>query len=509
MTKTKHAKSIPRVAPWQLFAAVVVATGVGLCTRDRLVRDPPPPASARALGIYSPEPPGLSPRDAQAALARDARRREERFFDAAEAGHTFKSTRVTEDELGALAPEVIFELGAQLFNYRFSLRDGLGEAGNNGGRTLRRVHLGARGGPDAYTCAECHRRGGPAGAGDASDNTYLDGDGDRPDSAFERNPPPLSGAGLIELLAREMTGDLAALRRRAQQTAQAEGRDARIALVSKGVAFGHLTVSPAGNIDVSEVRGVDRDLVVRPFGYKGHASTLTDIVEDELAIHHGMQTDRLVRGGDERRIGTFGPPDPDGDGVTSEISDGQLAALTLFVAMQEVPAIDLPARSDFMSLWPLGKARFDEIGCARCHAPSLPLEHTVYELPLSNGRVARVDLARHGASPRLEVPDDGGPVRVHLFSDLRRHVMGPNLREVRSYQNVLPSHFLTRPLWGIARSGPYLHDARSPTLDDAILQHSGEALEARDAYAKLSDEDRAPIRIFLMSLSRARRISSP
>lgn len=509
MSARTRTPRLPRFAPWPLFAALVVAAGVGLCTRDRLTRDTAPRSSARALGIHRPDSVGLSRQQAHAALARDARRREERFRDAAEPGHSFASTRVTEDELAALSPDVAFEIGAQLFNHRFTSRDGFGDRESHGRETLRRVHRGARGGPDAYTCAECHRRGGPAGAGDASDNAYLDGDGDQPGSGLERNPPPLAGLGLIELLAQEMTRDLAALRRRAHEEAKAKGSKVRLPLVTKGVSFGHLTVSPDGEAFVTEVRGIDRDLVVRPFGHKGHAASLVDVVEDELAIHHGMQTDRLVRGGDTLRLGTFAMPDPDGDGVTSEISDGQLAALTLFVAMQEVPVTDLPSRSDFMALLPVGKARFSEIGCAGCHVPSLPLERTVYALPLTSGRTVRIDLAQHGASPQLEVPDGGGPVAVHLFSDLRRHVMGPNLREARSYQSVLPSHFLTRPLWGIARSRPYLHDARAPTLDEAILQHSGEALSARDAYAQLSDHDRAPIRIFLMSLSRARRISSP
>lgn len=493
---------------WRLFAAVVVAAGVGLCARDRLAPAPSPASSARDLGVVSPAHPGLGPAHALDALGRDARRREARFRDAATPGATFASTRLTAEEVATAAPEALYAIGGQLFLYRFTRRDGFGDRESAGAAALRRVHRGARGGPDAYACAECHRRGGVAGGGDASDNAFLDGDGDRPDSALERNPPPLHGAGLVELLAKEMTRDLVRLRRRAAEEARARSTSVRVALESKGVSFGFLSVGATGDVDPSEIRGVDRDLVVRPFGHKGHAATLVEVVEDELALHHGMQTERLVRAGDDNRIGSFGVPDPDGDGVTSEITDGQLAALTLFVAMQEVPQTELPLRSDFMALWPAGEARFRELGCASCHVPSLPLESTVYELTLPSGKRVRVDLAEHGGEPRVR-RDAEGKVAVHLFSDLRRHVMGPNLREHKSYRGVLASQFLTRPLWGIARSRPYLHDARAPTLEEAILAHSGAAQQARDAYAELDDEGRAPLRIYLMSLTRAPRLTAP
>ena len=40
-------------------------------------------------------------------------------------------------------------------------------------------------------------------------------------------------------------------------------------LESKGVAFGRLGVEPDGSVDLSQVEGVDADLVIRPFSQKG------------------------------------------------------------------------------------------------------------------------------------------------------------------------------------------------------------------------------------------------
>ena len=69
--------------------------------------------------------------------------------------------------------------------------------------------------------------------------------------------------------------------------------------------------------------------------------------------------------------------------------------------------------------------------------------------------------------------------------------------------------FLTRPLWGVARSRPYLHDAHAPTLEAAILLHGGEAKKARDAYEAMTDPERGAIRLFLTTLTRAPRMTVP
>ncbi len=472
---------------WLVFTLLVVAGAIAMCARDQLGHRTAatPASSARALGIYPPARPAGLAEEGLAALERDAHRREARFLDAVDPGHLWRSTRLGDGEAAARAAAELYEIGGQLFHHRFLRREGFGTGERS---ALRRVQQGDHG-PDAYSCQSCHRRGGPAGAGDAADNAYLDGDGDSVPGSLARNPIPLHGAGLVELLAREMTEDLAALRDGALRGAKREGKAQTVALESKGVSFGTLTADPAGALDLSGIEGVDRDLVVKPFGWKGHAHSLRDVVRDELWSHHGMQL------GD----------DADGDGVAQEISGGQLDALTLFVAMQELPQVVMPSEAHLVAGWLEGQRRFEAIGCARCHVPSLPLRSTVYTLP---GGV-RVDLATDGAEPRIARPAEGGPHRVYLFSDLKRHVVGPNLREPRPYRGVGGADMITPPLWGIARSRPYLHDARAPTLEDAILEHSGEATEARNRYAALDDAGRAPIRIYLTSLTRAPRMVAP
>jgi hypothetical protein len=440
------------------------------------------------------------------ALARDAWRREHRFLDAVQPGYLFRATDVPEGEIemGLWPPDALFQLGGQIFNLTFTKEMGFGARDLP---PLARFQTGRRGGPDATRCASCHWRGGPAGGGDGADALYLDGDGDSQSSALARNPIALTGDGLVEILAAEMNTELAAARAALVEKAAAKGAAVTEAISAKGIVFGSLTATPDGKVSTSELAGVDADLVVKPFGWKGNMATIRDAVETALLVHHGMESEHLVATGSPDRIGPFGGADPDGDGVTSEIKEGQITALTLYVAMQEVPQITPPPDASTALVWADGRARFTSLGCASCHVPSLPLASTSFVLASRGGGASvTVDLARDGAEPRVAASAEDGNMRAFLFSDLRRHDMGPGLAEPRGDRGVAGSLFMTRRLWGVARSGPYLHDGRAPTLEDAVLAHGGEAKFARDAFAALDDVDRGSIRVFLTSLTRAKRM---
>jgi hypothetical protein len=458
---------------------------------------PVPPSTARAAAIFSPQLPGALDAQAQLALAADARLREERFLEALQPGRAFASTRVAQAEIeaGKWPAAELFELGAQLFHFTFTRDVGFG--GSDLPR-LARFHTGRRGGPDAYRCDSCHWRGGPAGAGDTADDAYLDADGNTQSKALARNPISLAGAGVVEILAREMTDELAAQRR------QLRGRTE---LRAKGVSFGWVSQRPDGSLDTRELAGIDADLVVRPFGWKGNLTTIREAVEDALLVHHGMESAHLVKSAAPARIGSAGGQDPDGDGVTDEISEGQVTALSLFVAMQEIPQVTTPADQNAVMLLAQGRTQFAELGCATCHVPSLPLSATVFQLPGRDGAGdVSVDLAEVGGEPRIAPEAGGTGYRAYLYTDLKRHDLGPALAEARADRCVEGQMFLTPPLWGVARSRPYLHDGRAATLESAILQHGGEAQAARDAYAKLADSERAPVRAFLTSLTREKRL---
>ena len=114
--------------------------------------------------------------------------------------------------------------------------------------------------------------------------------------------------------------------------------------------------------------------------------------------------------------------------------------------------------------------------------------------------------------PRLGMSKDQDGVdviNVPLFSDLKRHDMGEGLADKFDQGtdvatiSVTRREFLTRPLWGVGDTGPWLHDGRARTLRDAILMHESLGSEANpviETFKSLSCDDQAAIVEFLLSL---------
>ncbi len=458
---------------------------------------------------------------AQLAEAVELRQRREvvRVLEAKEPGELLEDARLTQQalDLGAYGLDALFVVGDDLFDFPFSLREGLGNGLDGPPPHLRRVHDGDFGGPDALSCSSCHSLGGLDGAGANTQNAFLRGDGDRTLNADVRSPPHVLGLGPIEALAQEMSRELAAIRDGAVAEASASGVAVERALETHGVAFGVLRVTADGRVDTSGVEGVDRDLVVRPFGWKGHQATIRAMAAESFRIHMGIVSAadqaRIARGElDPTNYGDGGQFDVDSDGVSVEIEDGMLTTIVGYLAQLEIPILEPPSDPVRLESFARGSVLFDEIGCASCHRPMLELRDPILEVRPDHPDYADrepivIDVARDGEHPRIEPRTILNPVyEVRLFSDLRRHEMGSELATPMSQGSIPTTVFLTRPLWGLAETAPYLHDGRAPTVDDAIRLHGGEASEARDAYVALSDDERADLRIFLLSMTRHRRL---
>jgi hypothetical protein len=81
-------------------------------------------------------------------------------------------------------------------------------------------------------------------------------------------------------------------------------------LTAKTVSFGRIRAEPDGTLDYGALEGVDADLTVRPFGWKGHQATLRGMIEESLHIHQGLISNRI---GFAIRDGSLAP-DPYGKG---------------------------------------------------------------------------------------------------------------------------------------------------------------------------------------------------
>jgi CxxC motif-containing protein (DUF1111 family) len=337
----------------------------------------------------------------------------------------------------------------------------------------------------------------------------LLGDGERASSALVRNPPHVLGVGPIQVLGDEMTRLLDDLRREALERAALEQRSVSVELVAKGISFGRLTARSDGTLETSEVEGVDADLVVRPFGWKGDTARLRRFIEDAARIHFGIQSHVLASehqlDPDPARLGNGPWYDPDGDGVQRELEEGLLTAGAVYLAMLEAPVVLPPNDPTLRLRWAGGSALFDDTGCSSCHVRSLAMTSPRWtELPdTTTGLGVEVNVLRDG-----EHPKPSG--MVELFSDLKRHDMGPELADAFESPSGIPrAHFLTRPLWGLAETAPFLHDGRATTLHDAIRLHGGEAAPSRDAYLALDEHDKRSLHVFLLSLTRAPKLRVP
>lgn len=112
--------------------------------------------------------------------------------------------------------------------------------------------------------------------------------------------------------------------------------------------------------------------------------------------------------------------------------------------------------------------------------------------------------------PEATVDSDAGPKMSLNYYNPADAVMGPESEAVQSNQfNLLnqanppnqsahgKSTFGTEELWGVACTGPWLHDGRATTLGEAILLHGGEAAESRDKFKGLPSNDKKDMIAFL------------
>jgi len=426
-------------------------------------------------------------------------------------------------DLGFAELRALVSSGAHLFSARFRTEDGVGRPMATQAiiptkrKRPARHQFSRTAGLDANACASCHNQPVAGGSGDFSVNVFVsegfqntDFDNTDPQFSNERNTNHLFGAGLIELLAREMTTDLHSIRGKALQAARSTQETQTVELVSKSVSFGQLHAHADGTINLKDLAGVDQDLVIRPFSQKGVIASLRQFTVNALNHHHGMLA--------TERFGTrwTGTADFDEDGYNNEIQDGDVSALVAWQATLPAPTVSRVSNELWQQQASAGETNFNDIGCASCHRPYLPLKSLKFEDPgpfdFAGTRRAKDD--DHGAVYDLALYEwtkklprnDKGEVLVPLFGDLKRHKIAD--QEVAALGNELLSQrfverdvFITSELWGIASTDPYGHRGDISTLHEVIAAHGGDARASRDKYVNMSEEEQQSIVAFLSTLT--------
>jgi hypothetical protein len=428
---------------------------------------------------------------------------------------------------GSVSVQEAVEAGRLLFAADFNRLDGAGrpQTDGTGAPRLRREGVEAFNrvsGPDANACSGCHNKPRTGGGGDNVANVFVLAQrfgfvddftqadpmtGEIPGTLStvgnERNTPGMWGAGAIEMLAREMTADLHAIRSRALALARQNRRKTTLPLQTKGVHFGSISAYPDATVDTSAVEGVDPDLIIKPFHQKGVVVSLRQFTNTAFNHHHGIQS-----------VERFGrDTDPDQDGVRNELTEGDITTATLFQASLAFPGQVIPRHPKRALAVHRGEQLFEKIGCAHCHRPVLELKSRYYTepnpynppgnlRPQDDAGTIRLDLTRDGEHPRPRLTSRG-TILVRAYTDLKRHDLGddPRINNERLVQAGVPTRvFLTKRLWGGASEPPFLHNGRATLLTDAIDAHGGEAANARRAFWSLSEYERACVIEFLKSL---------
>jgi hypothetical protein len=408
--------------------------------------------------------------------------------------------------------------GRQLFNRKFTRGMGVGPLSADGrGDVEKMLEIGAG---LSDSCAGCH--GLPRGSAGFGGAVVT-----RPDS---RNAPHLFGLGLKEMLADEITAELRAHRDLALAEARMGGAKVTRHLTAKGLDYGELIASPDGSTDLSRIKGVDRDLRVRPFFAHGELFSIRDFIVGALQNEMGLQAvdpDLAAAAAGAKAVSPSGmvldgrldsltPPqaanaaaDPDLDGVSNEVPQSIVDFLEFYLLNYFKPGHGEQTDSTRN-----GREMFARTGCATCHVQDLTIDRdrrvadveTVHDPArgIFNGLFATatplfIPVNDSAIFPVAKLPALKPFVVRDIFTDFKRHDLGPNFHE-RRYDGTMQTVFITTPLWGVGSSPPYGHDGRSMTLHDVILRHGGEAQAVRDAYAALGRMERQDLLDFLSSL---------
>ncbi|MEX1363277.1 MAG: di-heme oxidoredictase family protein, partial [Nannocystaceae bacterium] len=187
-------------------------------------------------------------------------------------------------------------------------------------------------------------------------------------------------------------------------------------------------------------------------GLKAQVPDVREFVRDAMTVELGVTVPQEAGF-------TFGAT-ADEDAVPDpEFSSDQIDTLAFFIAQlaPPMPVEEVPGGLDL----------FVSTGCDACHVPEIPGSGEGFPTP------AYTDLLLHSvAAPGTAGIDDGA---------------------------ALGTLFRTPPLWGLSGTGPYMHDGRSTTVEDAILAHDGEAQVSRAAFEGLSAADQQLLLRFLES----------
>jgi CxxC motif-containing protein (DUF1111 family) len=355
---------------------------------------------------------------------------------------------------------------------------------------------------NARSCAECHSQGGPGGGGPVDKNVTVYGL-----ATADTHGIPASGVvhqravkpefqetlDLVhKALPHQPSIPLSELtdRRRARPTGVVVTQRNTPALFGAGsidaISDDALIAHQREHSDAARLVGLNgaRDPKVRGrvarladgrvgrFGWKSEFATLGDFVKAACANELGLSNPGRPQ------ATPLGKPGyrPKGEDLT----EAQCVLMTDFVRALPEPQSVWPADPKAASVARHGEALFRKIGCADCHSESLGSLAGLYS-----------DMLLHDMGVELE-----------SSTGYYGSILPPTVRNDKFVESEQPTpgEWRTAPLWGVADSGPYLHDGRAANLSEAILLHGGEASNGAARFKDLPAKDQDALIAFLKTL---------
>jgi CxxC motif-containing protein (DUF1111 family) len=301
-------------------------------------------------------------------------------------------------------------------------------------------------------------RGGMVGATVQVGNVQI--------SRSQRNPSALFGVGLIDAI--PDAAILATAREEAAKYPAVAGRPSK-----------------------------QKDGKLGRFGWKAQKASLQDFALTACAVELGLNVPGHEQGGV--------PLKPDYKAPGLDMNQAECNALVAYLKALPQPERH-PGTGQEAATIRAGHTLFASTGCAACHAEKLGSVNGLYsDLLLHDMGPELGDTGNYGVftpdSPEeeqdqpLQEANGGNPFnrpspQVKLTPAQLAKVVGAMRQEWR-----------TPPLWGVRDSGPYLHDGRADTLEQAIAFHGGQAAGVTTKFFQLKPEERQQVIAFLKSLT--------
>ena len=258
--------------------------------------------------------------------------------------------------------------------------------------------------------------------------------------------------------------------------------------------------------DVAGRPSKQKDGKIGRFGWKAQKPSLEDFTLTACAVELGLN----VPG--HEQAGLAMKPDYKAPGL--DMNKAECDALVKFLRDLPTPAQRKSATAQETTMFAAGRKQFAAIGCTNCHVQKVGAVDGIYsDLLLHDMGPELGDTGNYGIftpnSPEEEQDDplllaDENPGTNVLLSSIRpqqpqKAKLTPE--QLAKVVGAMRQEWRTPPLWGVRDSGPYLHDGRADTLEQAVAFHGGQGTTSAIKFFKLKPEERQQVIAFLKSLT--------